>query len=132
MSVHGVFGGCERDAAAVGRISFRCALGVNLESRSQQLAIGLEQEIQYWSDAAVCTSTSVLNATEEMKLVHTLGAIMGRDDSSERPMLLCCDSRRICTKGQTLVQIRGRGRNPIYDVLMGGRFARFEAGRTLG
>lgn len=114
MSVHGVFGGCERGAAAVGRISFRCALGVNLESRSQQLAIGLEQEIQYWSDAAVWSLTSVFNATKEMKLVHTLGAIMGRDDSSERPMLLrYCDSRRICAKGQTLVQIRGRGRNPI-------------------
>ena len=47
-----------------------------------------------------------------MKLVHTLGAIMGRDDSSERPMLLRY-SRRICAKDQTLGQIRGRGRNPI-------------------
>lgn len=45
---------------------------------------------------AACTLTSVLNATKEMRLVHTLGAIMGRDDSSERPMLLCyCGSRRI-------------------------------------
>lgn len=45
---------------------------------------------------AVCTVASVLNATKETKLAHTLGAMMGRDDSSERPMLLRhCDSRRI-------------------------------------
>lgn len=112
MRVHGVFGGCERGAAAVGRISFRCALGVNLESRSQHSTIGLEQEMQCWSDAAVYTLTSILNRTKEMKLVHTLGAIMGRDDSSERPMLLRY-SRRIRTKDQTLVQIRRQGRSPI-------------------
>lgn len=42
---------------------------------------------------ATCTLTS---ATKETGLVHTLGAIMGRDDSSERPMLLrYCGSRRI-------------------------------------
>lgn len=45
---------------------------------------------------AVGTLASALNATKEMKLAHTLGAMMGRDDSSERPMLLrYCDSRRI-------------------------------------
>lgn len=46
--------------------------------------------------SAVCTLTSVVNATKETDMAHTLGAMMGRDDSSERPMLLrYCDSRRI-------------------------------------
>ncbi len=46
--------------------------------------------------SAVCTLTSVDNATKETNMAHTLGAMMGRDDSSERPMLLrYCDSRRI-------------------------------------
>lgn len=45
---------------------------------------------------AVCTLSSVVNATKGKNMAHTLGAMMGRDDSSERPMLLrYCDSRRI-------------------------------------
>lgn len=49
---------------------------------------------------------------------------MGRDDSSERPMLLrYCDSRRIVVpKGQSLVRIWGRERNPISKVRIGRRF----------
>lgn len=46
--------------------------------------------------SAVCTLTSVVDATKETNVAHTLGAMMGRDDSSERPILLrVCDSRRI-------------------------------------
>lgn len=57
--------------------------------------------------STIYTLNSVVNATKEMNMAHTLGAIMGRDDSSERPMLLrYCDSRRdSCAKGQSLVRI---------------------------
>lgn len=46
--------------------------------------------------SAVCTLKFVVDATKETNLAHTLGAMMGRDDSSERPMLLrFYDCRRI-------------------------------------
>lgn len=80
--------------------------------------------------SAVCTLTSVDKATKETNMAHTLGAMMGRDDSSERPMLLrYCDSRRIVVPE---VKFGSDSRESISNVRIGRRFSKFEAGRTLG
>lgn len=98
MTVHGVLGRCKRGTATVGRISFRGALGVNLESRKLAFShcIRARDAVLKRCSLPVRKLTSVVDATKKKSMAHTLGAIMGRDDSSERPMLLrYCDSRRI-------------------------------------
>lgn len=67
-------------------------------------------------------------------MAHTLGAIMGRDDSSERPMLLrYCDSRQIVVpKVKVWFGFEGESVTLFQKCGSDGAFSKFKAGQTLG